>query len=156
MRILRIIGLVALTLLLVAGLSWLMRGDPIGPMSGRMLSGEEAPYPEDWSFTREHMTISVEARPDDPHSVTTICFEMDGHLYVPAQNGGKKRWTQFVTADPRVRLKIGDRVYPASAVRVPLKDRSQFLEAAGAKYPQLAESAEEPEDVWLFRIGPRS
>ena len=156
MRILRVIGFVVLAVALLAGLAWLMRGDPIGPMSGRALTGETAPYPSDWSFTSLHMRIAVESRPDDPHSVTTICFEVDGRLYVPAQNGAKKRWTKYVTDDPRVRLKIGELVYPARAVRVTPDDQTPFLEAAGAKYPRLGESDEIPEDLWLFRIEPRS
>jgi hypothetical protein len=155
MRVLRVIGFVAVVLALIAGLAWLMRSNPIGPMSGRAVSGAQAPYPPDWSFTDEHMTIAVESRPDAPHSVTTLCFEMDGQLYVPAQNGAKKRWTRYVTEDPRVRLKIGELVYPANAVRIEPEDQTPFLEAAGAKYSRLAESDEVPDDVWLFRIDPR-
>ena len=64
-------------------------------ISGRTLSGEEFPYPENWDFTNDHFTIAVETRPEDPHSVTTVCFVHEGALYVPAQSGSSKRWPAF-------------------------------------------------------------
>ena len=155
MRALRLIGWIVLVLVIGFGLLWIVRSDPIGPLSGRAFTGEEAPYPDDWSFSDEHMTIAIEVRPEDPHSVTTICFVVDGVLHVPASNGSKKRWTQYLLEDPRVRLKIGDRVYPANAVRVTPEDPSYYLKAGGEKYPRLLESSEDPpDDLWLFRIDP--
>jgi len=157
MKTLRILGWVVLGLALLAGLAWLFRSDPIGPISGRALRGAEAAYPSDWAFSDEYTTIALESRPDDPHSVTTICFVHDGALYVPAEGGSTKRWTGYVVADPRVRLKIGDGVYPARAVRVEGVEPETFLGSAGKKYPQVAEAdGELPEDIWLFRIEPRA
>lgn len=157
MKVLKIIGAVLGTLIVVLGLAWLLRSDPIGPLSGRALSGGEAAYPADWSFTDDFTTIAVESRPGDPHSVTTICFIHDGELYVPARGGSEKRWTQYVLDDPRVRIKVGDAVYPARALRVENADPETFLASAAVKYSQMADPDREiPEDIWLFRIAPRS
>jgi hypothetical protein len=155
-KILRILGTVLLALAVLAGLAWLLRSDPVGPISGRALRGEEAAYPDDWRFSDAHTTIALEARPDDPHSVTTICFVHEGVLHVPAQGGSGKRWTHYVVEDPRVRLKVGDTVYPARAIRVEDADPTVYLASAARKYPQVAEAGDElPEDIWLFRIEPR-
>ena len=157
MKILRVIGSVVGVVVVVAGLAWLFRGDPMGPVAGRQLSGAEFAYPADWGFTDEHFTIAVESRPEDPHSVTTICFVHEGDLYVPAQSGTEKKWTHYVVEDPRVRLKVGDRVYPASAVRVTDLEPRAVLASAAKKYERMAERMDEdpPGDIWLFRIGPR-
>lgn len=156
MKILRILGWVLLALTVVAGVAWLFRGDPLGPVSGRALRGAEVAYPSDWAFSDQHTLIALETRPDDPHSVTTICFVHEGDLYVPAQGGSEKRWTGYVLKDPRVRLKIGDAIYPARAVRVEDADPATFLESAGKKYPRVADAEGElPDDIWLFRIESR-
>ena len=158
MKFVRIASLVALALVVLLLLGWLMRSDPIGPVAGRAVSGDEAAYPADWDFSEEHFTIAVETRPDDPHSVTTVAFVHEGQLHVPAMNGSKKDWTQYVLADPRVRLKVGDLVYPARLVRVDLADPEPYFDSAARKYAQMAEareSGEVPEDIWLFRVEPR-
>jgi hypothetical protein len=154
-KVLKILGATLGALVVLAALAWLFRSNPIGPISGRAVTGTVAAYPGDWSFSDEHSTIAVEVRPEAPHSVTTICFIHDGALYVPAQSGSTKDWTRYVVADPRVRLKIGDRVFEAVATRIEDADPETFLASAGKKYPQVASQDEIPEDIWLFRIGPR-
>lgn len=160
MTILKRLGQALVAILILAAIAYPFRRDPIGPLAGKELSGEvAAETPSDWGFTDEHMTIAVEVRPEDPHSITTICFVHEGALYVPAQGGSDKEWTQMVLADPRVRLKIGDRIYPAKATRI--ADESQreaMIASASKKYAQLAAAQEgenPPEDVWVFRIDPR-
>lgn len=37
----------------------------LGVALGERLSGEELPTPPDWSVCNHHVTIAVEARPDD-------------------------------------------------------------------------------------------
>ena len=107
MRILRIvaIGFAALVGLAIvaAGIARVVIDGPIGPLSGGRLGGEERPAPIDWSFSDDHPTIAVEVRPDDPHSVTTVCFVAGGELYVPARDAAEKEWTQLALADPRAR-----------------------------------------------------
>ena len=156
MNILKKIGVGIVILALLAGIAWLFRSDPVYMISGRGLTGDSFPYPSDWSFSDDHPTIAVEVRPDDPHSVTTICFVHQGDLYVPAQGGSSKTWTRLALEDSRVRLKIGEKVYHAKAGRVEPLDLLDYVDSIAAKYPQLGERSPEelPEDIWLFRIRP--
>lgn len=156
-KILKWTGVVLGAVVVVAGALYLLRTDPIYMISGKRLSGDELPYPADWSMCSHHQTIAVEARVDDPHSVTTICFVHDGDPIVPAMNGSEKRWPAMVVRDPRVRVKIGDSVYPARADRLVDVSMADLLPSIAAKYPQIAERdpAEAPQDVWLFRISAR-
>ena len=63
----------------------------------------------------------------------------------------------MVVRDPRVRVKIGDSVYPARADRLVDVSMADLLPSIAAKYPQIAERdpADAPQDVWLFRISAR-
>ena len=81
-----------------------------------------------------------------------------GALVIPAREGGAKQWTANVLADPRVRVKIGDAVYPPLAHRAQDIDTAAFAAAAArAKYQQMAADAgaHTPGDMWLFRVTPR-
>lgn len=144
-------------LVIVAGALYAFRTDPIFMVSGKRLSGEELPYPSDWSACNDHQTVAVETRMDDPHSVTTICFVHEGDLVIPAMNGSEKEWPAHVVRDPRVRVKIGDHVYPARAERMTEVSLDDLVESVAAKYPQIAERdpADAPQDVWLFRVSAR-
>ncbi len=156
-KILKRIGQVLLVLLVLTAVAYAFRRDPIGPIAGKQLSGEEAPaWSGDWSFSDAHDLVALEVRPDDPHSVTTICFLHEGALYVPSMGGSEKAWPQMVLADPRVRIKVGDTIYPARAIRVTDETQHQALLASAAKkYPRLAaEAGELPPDLWVFRIDP--
>ena len=139
--------------------AWLVRTDPIGPIAGRALTGPEAPYPDDWRFSDAAYTIAVETNPADPHSVTTFAFLHEGKLHIPAMNGSGKRWTQDALANPNVRIKVGDTVYPARLVRIEPTDLEPYVDSAARKYAQMAsalESGELPDDIWLFRVEPRT
>ena len=157
MRILKWAGGALGAVIIVLGLLYGLRTDPVQMLAGKRLSGTERPYPEDWSACAQHPTIAIETRPDAPHSVTTVCVVLDGALVIPAREGGAKQWTANVLADPRVRVKIGDAVYPALAHRAQDIDPAAFAAAARAKYPQMAgdAGAGAPEDLWLFRVTPR-
>jgi len=155
--ILKRIGQGLLVLVVLVVVAYPFRRDPIGPVAGRALTGERiATSPDDWSFTDQHNTVSVEVRPDDPHSVTTVCFVHEGTLHIPAMNGSTKEWPQMVLADPRVHIKIDDRIYPGLAHRV--LDEAQLepmRESISKKYDQFGDPSEPiPPDVWIFRIDP--
>ena len=159
LQILKWLGIGVAALAILAAVAYPFRRDPIGPLSGKELTGAvvEARV-SDWSFSDEHPLIAVETRLDDPHSVTTICFTSDGALYVPARDGDSKTWTKYVLDDPRVRVKIGDSIYPARATRITDDAlRDSLIEAAAEKYSQLREALESDEapsleNVWVFHI----
>lgn len=157
MKILKIIAIVVAATLLAATIAYLTRTDPVFILAGKRLSGEEATYPADWSFTNDYPTIFVESRPDDPHSVTTSCWLHEGTLHIPAQSGSSKSWTYYVLEDPRVRIKVGDTVYPARLTRVAEENIPRLVASRAEKYPQMADRdpQDAPEDVWVFRVSER-
>ena len=154
-RALKWLGIGVVGLALIAALAYATRSNPIGPLAGRELTGEVVTTAiTDWSFTDDHPLIAVETRPAAPHSVTVICFSHDGALYVPARGGSAKDWPHFAVSDPRVRVKIGDKVYPALATRVEDPElRRVLIAAAAGKYdfegPQESGGLD---DVWVFQI----
>lgn len=144
-------------LILIACLGLVSCG-PWGGFPGGRLYGQIASAPVgDWSFTEEHQLIAVETRPAFPHSVTTICFTHQGQLYVPSRSPLGKKWPRYALEDPRVRLKIGEKIYLGRAVRVSDADLLPGLgEAIGQKYPRFAGTdTSEADAFWFFRIDPR-
>ena len=154
MKFLKWLGYATLAIAAVAAVGFATRSNPIGPVAGRQVTGNVVEEPvSDWSFTDEFQQIAVETRPAAPHSVTTICFSHDGALYVPASNASAKSWPYYFLADPRVRVKIGDEVYPGRATRVTDEAlRPALIAAARAKYDIGEDDGPPLEEVWVFRI----
>ena len=113
---------------------------------GLWLKGEVVTMPvTDWSFVdkvehpgRSINTVLVETRTSYfiPHSVRTMPFVRDGRLYIRShqdrmdlQFPNDKSWTSNVARDPRVRIKIGDKLYEATLVLV--ADRAQAIAVLG-------------------------
>ena len=154
-RALKWLGIGVVGLALIAALVYATRSNPIGPLAGRELTGEVVTTAiTDWRFTDEHPRIAVETRPAAPPSVTVICLSHDGALYVPARGGSAKDWPHFAVSDPRVRVKIGDKVYPALATRVEDPElRRVLIAAAAGKYDfEVPQESGGLDDVWVFQI----
>ena len=153
----RTAGLMAVAAIVLLAAAYPFRADPIAMLPGKQFSGEEKAYPADWAFAQESLTLKIETNPDDPHSVTTLHFIIDDKLHIPAQNGHTKEWASIVVADPRVRIKIGDDIFPAQATLVS-KDAGEMIRPlaverfrqAGREFPE-----ELLPDMWLFEISPR-
>ena len=113
---------------------------------GLWLKGEVVTTPvTDWSFVdkvehpgRSLNTVLVETRTPYfiPHSVRTMPTVRDGQLYLRSHQDrmdvrfpNDKSWTSNVARDPRVRIKIGDKLYEATLVLV--ADRSQAIAFLG-------------------------
>ena len=91
-------------------------GGPMLVFPGGALRGEVVTTPvDDWSFADDRF-IDLETRLDDPYSVELNYFVKDGKLYVDPAEG--RRWLDHIRADPRVRVRLGGKVYPATAVLV--------------------------------------
>ena len=142
--------------------------EPQDERPGLWLSGDlgEAAV-SDWSFTDEFSEIFVETRTwyGVPHSVTTVCVAHDGALYVPSVyfEGGEfpdaRFWNRNVVRDPRVRLKIGERIFEREAVLV--EDSAEWnavMAAFGRKSSFWKDLAEQPEserpEIIFFRMDP--
>lgn len=96
--------------LLVAGCQ-----TPFLVFSGGVLSGEPC-GPESFAFARQFKLLQLEVRPDAPYSVILRVVIRDGELYIDAAE--RRRWHDYLKQNPDVRVKIGDRIYRATATRV--------------------------------------
>ncbi len=120
---------------------------------GLWLKGEVVTTPvTDWSFVDkvEHAgqslnTVLVETRTPYfiAHSVRTVPFPRNGQLYIRShqhrmdlQFPNDKSWTSNVARDPRVRIKIGDKLYEATMVLI--TDRAQAAALLG-RNPEVVE-----------------
>ncbi len=128
--------------------------EPWGPLPGGRLEGTEVTEPvSDWSFADGKSTIQLETRPDDPHSVTVWCVAQGERLYVPSRDPEKKRWVQYVEADPRVRVRVGEQIHPARAIRVTDPGEVEaVVPRLVAKYDLDPPEPDDDVNVWIYRI----
>jgi len=127
---------------------------------GLWLKGEVVRTPvTDWSFitTVQHPgrslnTVLIETRTPYfiPHSVRTMPTVRNGQFYVRShqdrmnvQFPNDKSWTANVARDPRVRIKIGDKLYEATLVLV--TDRAQAIAFLG-RNPEVVEKGPDGQD----------
>ena len=127
---------------------------------GLWLRGEVVTTPvTDWSFVNDvphpgHSinTVLVETRTPYfiPHSVRTMPFVRNGVLYIRShqdrmdlQFPHDKSWTSNVARDPRVRIKIGDKLYEATMVLI--SDRGQAIALLG-RNPEVHEKGPDGQD----------
>ena len=162
----RALGLVAVAVLVVVVVALVtlrLTGlDPHERRPGLWLRGEHPSAPVgDWAFTDRYPTIYLQTRSRYllPHSVTITCVAHNGQLYltsvypegVPFPQG--KLWTDNVTRDPHVRLKIGDRVFDQTVQLVTdPAERAAVLETKAKKYP--SQRVSKTATVYLFRVLP--
>jgi hypothetical protein len=147
---------VALVALRIVGL------DPQERRPGLWLQGELVAAPvTDWSFTDKHPTIYLQTRSWYllPHSVTITCVAHNGQLYLTSvfREGSAfpqgKAWTSNVARDPRVRLKIGNRLYDETvSLLADPAQRASVLESKAKKYP--TQRVPETSTVYVFRVLP--
>lgn len=177
----RIVGLVILVIVVVAlALNYsglrrafvgLNRGD-----FGLWLTGDLVTSPlTDWSFTDAILTIQIETRTPYliPHFVRTYIARNGAQLYLfseyfapePGQPDVRDRfpearfWNRMVVRDPRIRMKIGDRLFEMRAY--PVTDSSGMTVAREAflnKYADVRRQQELPESrrprLYFFRLEP--
>jgi len=143
----KMVGIVPL--LIVAGTLVSLRVvgyEPRDQSPGLWLSGDRVTEPiTDWSFTEDHEEILVQTRTPYlvPHSVTTYCTVHDGDLYLFSAyyEGGtfpdERGWNRNVMRDPRVRLKIGDRLFDQTVSHVTDAETREAVHTSFvAKYPE--------------------
>jgi hypothetical protein len=112
-------------------------GGPFLVFPGGELRGTVVHEPiEEWSFVTERF-VDLETRPERPYSVELNYIVRDGQLYIDPAEG--RRWLTYIRADPRVRVRFDDKIYPLKAVLV---GRPGELEGF-------------PEDRFIYRLDPR-
>ena len=114
----------------------------------------------DWTFTDQVGEIfgQTNTRYGIPHSITTYCVEYNGNFYLFSAyyQGGvfpdERGWNRNVMRDPRVRLKIGDRVFDQTVSHVTDPETRDAVHAnAVAKYSQW--SSPGLENVHILLVG---
>src|SRR3984885_14826492 len=142
---------------------------------GLWLKGELVTTPvTDWSFVndvphpgRSLNTVLVETRTPYfiPHSVRTIPSVRNGQLFIRShqdrmdfQFPNDKSWTSNVARDPRVRIKIGDKLY--EAIMVLVADRAEAMAFLGRNPETVEKGSDGQEHVvgydHIFRVFQRS
>ena len=69
-----------------------------------------------FAFARDFSLLTLEVRPERPYSVYLRVVMRDDELYIDAAQ--RRRWHTYLKANPKVRIRLGDVIYPATAVRV--------------------------------------
>jgi len=94
---------------------------PGGELTG--MTGESSSF----SFAGEFKTLHLEVRPGAPYSVILRVVMLNGKLYIDAAEG--RRWHRFLKTDNHVRIKLGKKIYLATANKItdPVVT-SEFLE----------------------------
>jgi len=83
--------------------------------SGGLLSGPLTAA-DSFSFAAQYKRLRLEVRPEDPYSVILRVSMHDDQLYIDAAQG--RRWYAYLQDNQNVRIKLGNTVYPALAIRV--------------------------------------
>lgn len=125
----RWISLVAIVLLSCGG--------PFLGLPGGELEGEVVDEViTDWSFVTDYF-VDLETRPEEPYSVELNYVVREGKLYLDPAEG--RRWLDHIRADPRVRVRFEQKIYPLRAVQVGKPGEVEGF----------------PEDRYVYRLDPR-
>ncbi len=98
------------------GVIWLAAcQSPVLIFSGGTLSGSVTDT-DSFAFATQYKLLQLEVRPEDPYSVILRVIVHDNLLYIDAAES--RRWHKYLKLNPDVRVKLGDSLYRATAVRV--------------------------------------
>ncbi len=141
--------------------------EPADRRPGTLLAGTEQPLPTDLSFLDTAMEVELETRPwfGIPFSVTVVVARDADEIYVPSLYDtaqpfpGTKYWNHVVAANPNVRLRVDEMLYPLTIT--PVTNEAEFRDAfaaLGRKYPfwreQMTLDGSQPRFA-LLRLQPR-
>jgi hypothetical protein len=125
--------------------------DPFIVTSGGELSGTVSEVPETWQLDEVSALAQLETRPDEPYSINLVYVQMDGRLYIYAGDT-RTNWVQHIEQDPRIRLRIGETIYPARAVRITNDDEIAAFAAIWTSRGMFQRDPLAFEEVWLYRL----
>lgn len=167
--VVRILGAVALLVVLVVGGVLLMARASDGPLAivagGAFESGELQTGPAtDWSFLRDYPTVEFQLL-DPPRSRTTWIMEHDNRIFIVSGYMNTwygrlwKHWPAEAAEDGRALLRVDGRLYPLRLVRITEGDAVRpVLDELARKYTGGAEipmSEVTSGNMWMFELLPR-
>ena len=123
-------------------------------LPGSELKGEEAAPPADWSALEAEETFQLETRPEDPYSVNVWVVGIGSDAYVGTGADGT-RWSDHVQADPHVRLRVGEAIYPLVAAAVTQHEERERVARAYVDKYGLDSDDNWVMDALVFRLDPR-
>ena len=88
---------------------------PVLVFSGGLLSGPTITV-DSFSFAGQYELLRLEVRPENPYSVILRVSMHDDQLYIDAAEN--RRWHDYLQDNRNVRIKLGDSIYPATAIQV--------------------------------------
>lgn len=145
--LLKVVGVILVCLVLLLVVARITGLEPTLQRPGLWLKGELVTTPvADWSFTDTIPNIQIQTNSWYllPHSVTINCISYKGQLYLYSFYAAGltyphgRRWNEDVARDPRVRLKIGDKLYDRTlALATDPAEQEAVHEATFKKYPAL-------------------
>ena len=91
--------------------------EPFIVLAGSALSGEVKDPPADWSEFTPVQVVQLETQPDDPYSINIWMAAIGNDIYVATSEDGTT-WTDYIGANPDVRLRIGEILFELEANRV--------------------------------------
>lgn len=129
-------------------------------MHAGRLDGESVAAPvDDWSFTDSVRRIQLETDPERPYSVNAWCVAQGPKLWVTAGGGEGSTWGKNLLDDPRLRVRVGKKLYERRAVRVTDPDEIATVRALyRAKYDAWLDFANDRtgrKHAIFFRLEPR-
>ena len=133
---------------------WLTLSACDGPphfMSGGELSGVVADVPDIWQLDEISDLAQLETRPEDPYSINLTYVQMDGRFYIYAGDT-RTNWVKHIEQNPLVRIRVGDTIYPARAVRVNSDDEIDKFAAIWVSRSGFSRDPNDFEEVWLYRL----
>ena len=140
---------VILTLFCLTGCS-----EPFIVFAGGELSGQEEAPPEDWSELASEETFQLEARPEDPYSVNIWAVGIGRDAYIGTGPDGTN-WSGYIEEDPRVRLRVGETLYPLLARPVTDREERHQVAAAYAEKYGLDRDENWVKDALVYRLDRR-
>lgn len=151
-----------LLVVLLSGLGLLGCG-PLGPLPGGALRGEQTPLAAVRAEFAEGVDVAqLETRPNRPHSVNTWFLIRAGEIYFPTSmilgptDPSKRSWVQHVAEDPRVRMRIGRRVFEGRAQKMSVgDDQAAVREALEARYDIDPKDRDPDREIWIYQLVPR-
>ena len=121
------------------------------PFSSGKLEGRIINPPSDWNLVLNEEIIQVETNPEEPYSVNLWIVNIDNtpHIF---SGDNLSQWAKNILKNDKVRLKIGENIYPLRATRVVETERfEQFARGWDEKYGHRPLN-ENPTETYLFQL----
>jgi hypothetical protein len=134
---------------------------PLGPFAGGALQGTSVDVPQNWDTIAavEHVQLET-VNEGKPRSVLIWVGTIDGRLYIAtslisgASSPADRTWVKNVTANPNIRLRVGDLIYQLQALRE--LDPARLAAARTAMMSKYdVESDEQSKSAWLYELQKR-